>query len=781
MRTARTLQTGNSAIEESLEPPGTPPAQQTLPPGRRRFPVTIAKILLLTAAYYVAARLSLRLALVRDQVTPIWPPTGIALVALLLFGRRLWPGIALGAFLVNAPIGPSIPAALGITVGNTLAPLLAVTLLRKLDFRRELERLRDVGAIVFIGALLGMAVSATVGATTLMLFGAVPPREFLSTWSVWWTGDAMGVLVFAPFLLTLLSPRAGPRSWRRGAEAVVLFAVMATVSHVVFHSPLQILFLVFPFLGWTAWRFGQRGAAAAALLTSGIAIWAAVRNVGPFESGTLFEKMLLLQVFNASMALFSFVLAAVKAERLHHMAERNRAEEELVRQALHDPLTGLANRTLFMDRLNLALARSDRRPGSLAVLFLDLDRFKLINDSLGHGVGDQVLRTMAERLQAVLRSADTASRFGGDEFLILCEDLASEEEATRVAHRVARAVAQPIAMDQGEVVVTTSIGIALPRFSADRAEDLVSMADAAVYRAKEGGRARHELYDHRMRVRAVKRLTMENELRRAIDLGQLRVYYQPLVDISDGQRVLALEALVRWEHPQRGLLGPSEFIPVAEETGLILPLGAWVLEEVCQQWSRWQSMGSGASPVRMAVNISTRQLSRPRFDESVQRALADAGMEPVNLSLEITESVFMEPSPSIHAMLGSLREVGVRFAIDDFGTGYSSLGYLKHIKVDALKVDRSFVSGLGSHPDDTAIVTAIVSLAHALGLSAVAEGIETAKQFELVQFLGCDLAQGYYFSRPQPAEAIGEMLALTAVAAPREAVLREAGTSAADI
>jgi EAL domain-containing protein (putative c-di-GMP-specific phosphodiesterase class I) len=321
-------------------------------------------------------------------------------------------------------------------------------------------------------------------------------------------------------------------------------------------------------------------------------------------------------------------------------------------------------------------------------------------------------------------------------------------------------------MDTGEVVVTTSIGIALAKASTDRAEDLVGMADAAVYRAKEGGRARYELFDHRMRVQAVKRLTLENELRRAIDLGQLRLHYQPLVDIADGERVLALEALVRWDHPQRGFLGPDSFIPVAEETGLIRPLGAWVLEEACQQWSRWQSAVTGPSPVRMAVNISTRQLATPRFEESVQKALADAGMEPAYLSMEITESVFMDASPSIAATLGSLRDLGVRFAIDDFGTGYSSLGYLKRIKVDALKVDRSFVDGLGHHPDDVAIVTAIVSLAHSLGLSAVAEGVETAKQLELVQFLGCDLAQGYYFAHPQPAEALDELLSPTKVPAP---------------
>jgi diguanylate cyclase (GGDEF)-like protein len=743
---------------------------------QRPFVLDLAKILLLCAAYYVAARLSLRLALVRGQVTPIWPPTGIALVALLLYGRRLWPGITVGAFLVNAPISPSLLAAAGIAVGNTLAPVIAVSLLQKVDFRRELERLRDVVAIVILGALLGMLVSATWGALTLVLAGAVPLNAFLSTWSVWWTGDAMGVLVFAPFLLTLLPVRVRPTTtWRRGVEATVLFAGIAILVHFVFQSGLQIAYVVFPFLSWAAWRFGQRGAAFGALLTSAAAIWAAVQSVGPFAQGALLEKMLTLQLFNASVALFSFVLAAVKAERVQHVAERKRAAEELVHQALHDPLTGLANRTLFMDRLTQALARADRRPGSVGVMFLDLDRFKWINDSLGHGVGDQVLRCMAERLRGILRGGDTASRFGGDEFLILCEDIGSQDEAIRIADRLAQTVAKPIPMDTGEVVVTTSIGIALAKARSDTAGDLVRDADAALYRAKERGRARHELFDHRMRVRVVKRLTLENELRRAIDQGQLRLHYQPLVDI-DNHRVAALEALVRWDHPERGLLGPAEFIPVAEETGLIVPLGVWVLEEACQQWARWQRQVAGRSPVTMAVNVSTHQLARPHFEEAVQEALAKAGMEPANLSLEITESVFMEASPAIFATLRALRDLGVRFSIDDFGTGYSSLGYLKHIEVDALKVDRSFVGGLTHDPRDAAIVRAVVGLAHALGLSAVAEGVETAEQLEHLRLLGCHLAQGHYFGQPQPAEDLDELWAATtglptAVAADRSPVI----------
>jgi diguanylate cyclase (GGDEF)-like protein len=727
-------------------------------PKRGSLPSDLLKMLCLCVIYYLAARLSLRLALVGGQVTPIWLPTGIAVVALLLFGARLWPGLAVGAFLVNAPIGPSILAAAGIAAGNTLAPVLAVVLLRKVGFRKELERLRDVVAIVFLAALLGMLVSATFGATILVLSGSVPASDLVSAWSVWWAGDAMGVLIFAPFLLSLRRPSGRlDKPWRRRTEAVALLAGTATIAHLVLRSDLKIEFLVFPALGLTAWRLGQRGAAMAALLTVGIATWAAVNGLGTFAGEGLSEKMLSLQVFNATVALLSFVLAAVRSERLEHVAERKRSQDELVRQALHDPLTGLANRTLFMDRLAQALARSNRHPGSLAVMFLDLDRFKLINDSLGHGVGDHVLMCMAERLREVLRIEDTASRFGGDEFVILCEDVQSDEDAILIADRLAVAVAQPIPMDAGNVVVTTSIGIAVAKARADTAEDLVRNADSALYRAKERGRARYELFDHRLRTRAVKRLTIENELRRAIDLGELRVYYQPLV-VVDEPRVVALEALARWAHPQRGLLGPMEFIPVAEETGLIVPIGTWVLEEACQQWARWREAGGPDTPLTVAVNLSTQQLARPQFEDVVEGILTKTSMAPANLSLEITESVLMETSPAIHATVRALRDLGVRFAIDDFGTGYSSLAYLKAIEVDTLKVDRSFVDGLGHHHGDTEIVNAIVSLAHALSLSAVAEGVETADQLEYLQLIGCDVAQGYYFAKPAPADALDQLL-----------------------
>ncbi len=845
-------------------------------------PATIAlgQAVLVGAGYYVAASLSLRVALVRGQVTPIWPPTGIALAGLLLFGRKVWPAIAVAAFLVNAPMGPSLLTAAGIAVGNTSAPLLCAILLQGIGFRPELDRLRDAVAIMVLGALT-MTVSATFGTAMLLIWGSIPLSRFWVTWSVWWTGDAMGVLIVAPFLLSLrtIGRRTGT-GWRRRAEAALLFGGLALVARVAFGDPFQMRYLIFPFLAWAAWRFRQRGAATAALVASGAAIWAAVKGIGPFAQGSSIESMVALQVFNATVGLVSIVLTAVVTERrrveadlrrteeqvngllvsapdailvvaedggirlanpwaerifgyehgeligvsvealvpvsvrtahvrhrgdfvkalrdrpmglgmdlagrrkdgtefpveialssfgtsegrfvtciISDITQRKRAEEVLARQALHDPLTDLANRTVFMEKLSQALARSERHGSRVAVLFLDLDRFKAINDNLGHDTGDLVLVRTAERLRSLLRPEDTASRFGGDEFVIVLEDVESEEEAVTVADRLSRAVSEPIALGTGEVVVTTSVGIAIADGTADTPEVLVRDADAAVYRAKELGRDRHELFDQDMRHRAVKRLRTEHELRRGIALGHLRLHFQPVVHIEDG-RIRSVEALVRWEHPQRGILAPAEFIPVAEESGLIGPLGSWVLEEACNRAVTWSRSGpDGAAPTIM-VNLSARQLARPDFEETVARVLDQTGMDPSRLMFEITETALMEAAPSILGILRKLREIGVHLAIDDFGTGYSSLSYLKRFPVDALKIDGSFVKDLGRDPDDSAIVGAIVSLAHALGLSAIAEGVETKEQLLQLRRLGCDLAQGFYFARPQPAEALEESFGL---------------------
>lgn len=439
---------------------------------------------------------------------------------------------------------------------------------------------------------------------------------------------------------------------------------------------------------------------------------------------------------------------------IRYAIERKFAEVQLSHQALHDPLTGLANRALLMERLAQALARTERRPSSVAVLFLDIDRFKTINDNFGHEVGDSVLACIGDRLRKALRPEDMASRFGGDEFVVLCEDLEDDRHVVTIAERIGRSISEPISLEAGEVVVTTSIGIAAARGIGDRPEVLLRDADAAVYRAKERGRDRFEFFDQRMRARLLRRSRRESELRHAIDAGELRLYYQPLVVVDD-LRVGRVEALVRWEHPRLGLLLPREFIPVAEETGFIVDLGSWVLREACCQTVRWEHASPDQRSISIAVNVSPRQLDHPDFEDTVWQVLEETGVEPKNLWFEITETAFMDPARPVLEMLGRLRERGIHLAIDDFGTGFSSLSHLRQFRIDELKVDQTFVQGLDRDGEDSSIVAAVVNLAHNLGLSAVAEGVETAEQSRRVQLVGCDLAQGFYFAAPEPASLKG--------------------------
>jgi diguanylate cyclase (GGDEF)-like protein/PAS domain S-box-containing protein len=427
------------------------------------------------------------------------------------------------------------------------------------------------------------------------------------------------------------------------------------------------------------------------------------------------------------------------------ISERKQAELELSHAALHDTLTGLPNRALFLDRLSLALRRTERHSGSVAVLFCDLDRFKVVNDSLGHDAGDRLLVDVAGRIGAALRPADTVARFGGDEFTILCEDIAGEIEAATIAQRIVDVFRDPFLLEDGEVFLATSLGIAIARGPDDRAEDLIRDADAAMYRAKERGKGRYEIFDEAMRADAVVRLETESALRRALERGELRLHYQPEVELATG-RICGFEGLLRWEHPLRGLLGPSAFIPLAEETGLIVGIGEWVLREACTEAARW------TQPLTLSVNLSARQLAQHDLVAMVRRALSETRMDPSMLCLEITESAVMESGAATTAQLRALKSLGVRLAIDDFGTGFSSLAHLRRFPVDVIKIDGTFVAGLGREPQDASIAAAVISLAHALGLTTVAEGVETEEQLAILKELGCDFGQGYLFARPLPAD-----------------------------
>jgi diguanylate cyclase (GGDEF)-like protein len=438
------------------------------------------------------------------------------------------------------------------------------------------------------------------------------------------------------------------------------------------------------------------------------------------------------------------------------ITDQRSAEDALAHQALHDPLTGLPNRVLLLDRLTHALLRLGRAGSSVGLLFMDIDRFKVINDSLGHPAGDRMLLAMAERLKLTLRTSDTLARFGGDEFVILCEDLADEEHALRLAQRISQAMKEPLGGVDGELVVSLSIGIAMASSPAMSPESLLRDADAAMYRAKENGRARSAVFAQAMRDTAVGRLDTEVALRHGIAHGELELHYQPIVELPGG-RIVGTEALVRWRHPTRGLVPPDQFIPIAEETGLIVPLGAWVLREAAGQAQEWQRR-AGCSALTMAVNLSALQLARHDLVDLIVDVLAESGLPAQCLELEITESVLMKDAAAATTMLETLKNLGVRLSVDDFGTGYSSLSYLKRFPVDTLKIDRSFTAGLGTDPHDTAIVTAIISLAEALNLTTIAEGVETALQAQGLVELGCGTAQGYHFGRPAAATAIDTLL-----------------------
>jgi diguanylate cyclase (GGDEF)-like protein/PAS domain S-box-containing protein len=441
--------------------------------------------------------------------------------------------------------------------------------------------------------------------------------------------------------------------------------------------------------------------------------------------------------------------------------ERKAFENRLAHESMHDPLTGLPNRLLFLDRLELAIARGKRTRAGVAVLFLDLDRFKNVNDSLGHDAGDELLVVVARRLESVLRPGDTVARFGGDEFTILCEDLphaSARERALEIAQRLLTAVARPFVVRKAETFVGVSIGIALTSSGDELADELLRDADAAMYHAKDAGRGRVEVFDDTMRARAMARHATENALHHAMERGELRVFFQPIVSLENA-RCVGAEALVRWQHPERGLVGPAEFIPLAEETGLIVPLGAWVLEEAATQAARWQLDHDDEFTV--SVNLSARQVAEPDLAERVAEVIARTGVNPGNLCFEITETVLMADADAVMRVIERVRALGVRFAIDDFGTGYSSLGYLKRFSVDKVKIDRAFIDGLADDEGDRAIVSAVVGLAHALGLCVVAEGVEKEAQLAALVALGCDEAQGYFFAPPQPSSDLRQLLSST--------------------
>ncbi|MCK9684814.1 EAL domain-containing protein [Scleromatobacter humisilvae] len=445
-----------------------------------------------------------------------------------------------------------------------------------------------------------------------------------------------------------------------------------------------------------------------------------------------------------------------RAGVIQDITERKAQDARIEHLAYHDSLTGLPNRTMLMDRLGQALSQAQRLDQQLAVLFIDLDRFKLVNDSLGHHVGDQLLQEIARRLRTTLRDADTVARVGGDEFQVVVANVGGPTGAARIAEKLMRALGEPFTLEGQELHVTASLGLSLFPRDGDSGALLLKYADIALYEAKGEGRNAYRFFSPEMNAQAHGRLRLENDLRRAVERHELELHYQPQLDLATGE-VCAVEALVRWRHPVRGLVLPNAFIPMAEETGLVLGIGEWVLNEACRQVAQWQREGV-ADGLRVAVNISARQLQRAGLDTAVRRALSLSGLPAPCLELEITESSVMLDPLHAQSVLQSLRELGVLLSIDDFGTGYSSLAYLKRLPLDRLKIDRSFIGGIPTDSDDAAIVETIIVMTHKLGLRVIAEGVETLEQRLQLVNQGCDEMQGFLLAHPVPAEELPPLL-----------------------
>ncbi len=459
---------------------------------------------------------------------------------------------------------------------------------------------------------------------------------------------------------------------------------------------------------------------------------------------------------NCLMDLASSLLTEL--ELRSDLSLKRQTQEHLLYSTLHDALTGLANRSLFTERLRHAMRRAARHPDNLfAVLFLDLDRFKDVNDNLGHFAGDELLRAVARRLEACIRPEDTVARLSGDEFAILLESITEASDAGKVAERIEEALAFPIDLAGAEIATSGSIGIVTSSMAHDQPEQILRSADMAMYRAKAAGRARYEMFDRAMHTDALARLQLESDLRRAVERDEFRLFYQPLVSLRSGH-ITGLEALVRWEHPERGLVHPADFIPVAEETGLIVPMGRWVLTEACRQMSEWHKAYPRERPLSIGVNLSAKQFSQHDLIEQISSAIQSSGISPGCLRIEITEAAIIDKGKAALSVLQSMHELGVEIYLDNFGTGYSSLSYLHGLPIDAIKIDRAFVSNMDTDEKNLRLVRTILTLAEIVGVRAEAEGISTAEQLRELRALSCEQGQGFLFSAPIAREAVSDVL-----------------------
>ncbi|MDX1915966.1 MAG: EAL domain-containing protein [Methylophilus sp.] len=842
---------------------------------------------LVSLAYFLTGSLGLRLPYVGSHITLIWLPTGIAVYALMRGGLKFWPSIFLGAFLVNLSIGSSILLALSIAIGNTLGPVFTYWMLRS-RLNTSLNHIKDVLLIVS-SAAIGMTISATAGVASLFNAGIVTTAGLMSSWLIWWAGDAVGVLMLLPLLLTLTRKEIN-QLWQARVSYLSASLLVLGFEILIFKFSSSaagqfslLAFLVLPMVIWISMRFGLAGSALVVISLSIIAVIATASEQGPFYQANMHQGIISLWAFMSVLTLIAMIINIMQSERLafeealqssetklravingaldaivtineqgkivefnpaaekmfgyqrgevldkslgetivppsaraahynghqHFIAtgekkiigqrvelmamrvdgtefpieltltslkeqgipwvtgfmrditERKNAEEAINQLAFFEPLTGLPNRRLFLDRLGQAFAHSARENSYSAVLFVDLDNFKSVNDASGHEAGDTLLIEVAKRIKKQLREEDTVSRLGGDEFLILLRDLGSDQEAALLAARqigeiLLHIIAMPYNIVGFEHHTSSSIGICLFSGYEIGQDELLRRADSAMYQAKAKGRNTLCFYDPAMQLIVEHRALIQSYLRNALELNQFSLHYQIQVDAN--RHIIGAEALLRWSNPEIGMISPVEFIPIAEDTGLIIPIGAWVIESACKQLKSWEN--THANHLRLSVNVSVRQFRQPNFVNDVKVALKKTGANPKLLKLELTESLVIDDVMSTVFKMQELKALGVRFAMDDFGTGYSSLIYLKKLPLTQVKIDQSFVRDLVIDVSDAEIVKTIIQMGQALGFNVIAEGVETEAQFDLLRQYGCKEFQGYLFGKPMEINAFNELLKL---------------------
>ncbi len=723
----------------------------------KEYRVYVLKFGILFFAYLLTARLGSTLFFATNNGQAlIWPPAGIAVAGLFLGGFRLWPAIILAALtnsIINSsPIGLAIPGG----IGHTLQAFTATYILKRFQFSQSLSRLRDT-LLLFMVAFFISGIGPLFTQATGVLFYNYEWSFAYTRFLTVWLGGLISIVLITPLITSWWGVR--PKFQKKDfLEGLAVYALLGVTTYSMFwlgkSSVLGIslvYFLLLP-LFWLSLRFHSRYITLSLFLVTVVEVAGLFYGKLTFEGDALGRRLMQIELFTLILCAIYYILATVSNERKNvtqtlqnHIKQLEDALETIRQHALHDGLTGLQNRKALEERFDLARSMAIRHDQKLGLLFLDLDQFKTINDTLGHSVGDDVLRKIANRLKNSVRAIDTVARFGGDEFIIVLGEVNSETEIETVASKILQTIAaKPVKVGDHIVPLRTSVGVAIFPEAGEDLDTLLKCADMALYRAKDKGKNCYQFYNQEMKHQLHTKISLEQALRKAVENQEMHLVYQPYVDLKT-DKIMGVEALIRWNHPQFGLLEPNQFIGIAEESGHIIPIGNWVMNRACQQARQWKMVGIN---LPISVNLSLLQFYSSNLAGTIAAALGRHDLKPTDLELEITETVAMENKAYTNQHLSELAEMGISLTMDDFGTGYSSLSNIKGLKVKKIKIDKSFVHDVIYDKHDETIIKTIISMGKALGLKVCAEGIETTQQKELLKEIGCEMGQGFLMCKP---------------------------------